>query len=238
MKSFLFYVSILSAIVGAIVFWFWLIYQNPKQEPFSFPKQGSVNNILMFTNETTSIAWVTSNPFGLQTIVKKEVKLNNVPITTNRTNRIIITTIETGHTIITTNQTGHVFVKTKRPVIHVSLPLAWATYHHSIREKYHFPPGLWEGLFTREEMDDLIDPTTIPHEEWERFIDIACQKIMSFNKTIILNKEAVVIDFKEDFVYVLFLNPRIDRPIPGYDFVYWVKIDRKTGEVFPIRISS
>ena len=115
--------------------------------------------------------------------------------------------------------------------------LAWAEYHESFREKYHFPQGLWEWLFTHESMEDLVDPTTIPHEEWERFIDIAFQKITSVDKTMALNKEAVVIDFKEDFVYVLFLMPRMEIIIPGGDFIYWVKIDRKTGEVIKIQIS-
>ena len=173
--------------------------------------------------------------------IPNESKLQkNVPLTTNQTNRIIVQTIETNRVIITRDIKSGAVIKKTQPIKinHVSLPLAWAEYHESFREKYHFSSGLWEWLFENEKMDDLIDPTTIPREEWDYFINIAFQKIKSSNQTMILNKEAIVMDFKEDFVYVLFLSPRMDIITPGGDFIYWVVIDRKTGEVLRIRISG
>ena len=205
---------------------------------FEEPNDLIINTNPSITGLENSFTWnASNNPFGLQnneneiTIETKQKK--NAPLTTNQTDHIIVQTIETNRVIITRDmKSGAIIKKTQLIKInHVSLPLAWAEYHESFRKKYHFPFGLWEWLFENEKMDDLIDPTTIPREEWDYFINIAFQKIKSYNKTMTLNKEAIVIDFTEDFVYVLFLLPHIEFPMPGYDFLCRVKINRKTGEV-------
>ena len=103
---------------------------------------------------------------------------------------------------------------------------AWSAYHESRRENYRYPKELREELLKIGSLNDfnLIDPTTIPRDEWERFTNIAIQYCNKPN----VSEEATVIDFTDNFVYVLFLAPKTER---WFDFHYWVKMDRNTGEV-------
>ena len=112
----------------------------------------------------------------------------------------------------------------------VSTSPEWGEYLASRREKNHFPLGMREWLLECEKLNEhnLIDPTTISRDEWKRFIDIAFQRVISKDD---IDKEATVIDFTEDFVYVLFLPPKPEAPFREADYLCWVQMDRKTGEV-------
>ena len=159
------------------------------------------------------------------------------PMTTNLTDRLIATTNFTSRFTITTNHTGRSSIRMNRPFISISLPLSWAEYHDSFRGKYVFPHALWEDLISYENIGDLINPTTIPRDEWKRFIDITFQDINSFGGKG-FDREATVIDFTEDFVYVLYLLPKIESPVPGGSFRLRFKIDRKTGEILERLLSN
>ena len=125
------------------------------------------------------------------------------------------------------------------PIHNLPASLTWSEYHELRREKYHFPISLRESFLKRYKSSNLvlIDPTTIPHDEWQRFIDIAYQDLSS-NGAENLSKEATVIDFTEDFVYVLFLMFKRETPRFELDFRYWAKIDRKTGKIILIEYSN
>jgi hypothetical protein len=125
-----------------------------------------------------------------------------------------------------------------KPPSDVFTSLTWDVYHDLLREKYHYSHNLREWLFARplfsisDSVDNLIDPTTIPLEEWQHFIDLAYQILEPYysNKEG-FSKEATVIDFTDDFVYVLFLFPKMEELRPGPDFHFWVKLNRKTGKL-------
>ena len=118
----------------------------------------------------------------------------------------------------------------------VSTSPEWSAYLASRREKYHFPIGVREWIFELVKLNEhnLIDPTTIPRDEWERFIDIAIQDFNSIGGEN-FDKEATVIDFTEDFVYVLYLYPpKTEDDLRRPEFRLWFIIDRKKGEVLKV----
>jgi len=123
--------------------------------------------------------------------------------------------------------------------------MTWAAYHKLLRENYNYPHNIREWFLQRDKKEDceeLIDPTTIPREEWQRFIELAYQAVfqnLSCNNNLeLVSKEASVVDFTENFVYVLFLLPRIEHPHPEYGYLYRIKLNRKTGEILLTTHSS
>ena len=120
-----------------------------------------------------------------------------------------------------------------------SLPtMTWGAHLDLLREQYDYPDCLRESLLTNkwfyffEEMDPLIDPMTIARDEWNRYIEIAFQDINSLVPGMeFLSKEATVIDFTENFAYVLFLLPKMKEIVYDADFLFFVKINRQTDEV-------
>jgi len=177
---------------------------------------------------------------------------------TNETPQFIVTTNEAHGVIVTQNVTdgtyqfenvypylgsGNIFYfrKCHGLIKELSTSPEWSAYLASRRGKYDFPIGVREWFLEAEE-HNLIDPTTIPREEWERFIDIAIQYRNSLMDEIeyeieyeIFDKEATVIDFTEDFVYVLWLYPpKTKDDLRRPDFRLWFIIDRKKGEVLNV----
>jgi hypothetical protein len=125
----------------------------------------------------------------------------------------------------------------KPPSRSESTPLTWSTYHDVLRETYYYPPRLREKLLNNkwlydDEANNLIDPISIPNDEWQRFINIAFHKVNSLMPDVkYLSKEATVIDFTDTFVYVIFLLPKMEDFSLDADFLFWIQIDRKTGDV-------
>jgi len=124
--------------------------------------------------------------------------------------------------------------------------MTWTDYHDFIRKKYHYPQSLRERFIKGEangkEFGGLIDPTSLPLEEWQRFTDIALkiafQRTKNYMNFGLISGEASVIDFNAKFVYVLFLFPHMDPPYPEDDFLCWIKMDRKTGEFLAYSIGT
>jgi len=81
--------------------------------------------------------------------------------------------------------------------------------------------------------DTFLDSASLTNEEKQHFIDIAYE--VARHGISIENKDNNTFDFTEDFVFITFNLPpweRTDRPRPpGPDFIAWVQIDRKTGEI-------
>jgi len=138
-----------------------------------------------------------------------------------------------------TDEPPPIIVVDEFPFDTVSTSLIWNAYHESFCEKYQYSQRLREDLFQKENLNehDLIDPETIPHDERDRFLDIAFQDLLPEVGENYTSKEAAILDFTENFVYVLFLLPKMPENYQGGGFICWYKIDRKTGKIISIKES-